>query len=749
MSNIKRRHFLQLAGSTLATLGLSQFDIQRQGIRFARSVAQGTSRKLALIVGVNEYDSFEISSLRGCVTDAYLMQELLVHQFGFQPQDVRLVTDDSDVKPTRAGILQAFQEHLIDQAKPGDVVVFHFSGHGSQVSDQPDCDSRQGKNAIAECVNSTLCPSDSFALGATSEGGVVNDITGHSLFLLMSRVNTDNMTVVLDSCHSGGGTRGNYLVRSIPRLGGSDRFRPSPAEQELQQRLLSELNLSPEEFIRLRRLGVAKGTVIASARRNQFAYDVPYGDFHAGAFSYTMSRYLWQQGRPESFDDALNGIALKVRSQASSYGAQDLVVEYAPNTQNQQQSFFFLKEGTPAAEAVVLEGAQAGSIPFWLGGVSSQALDSYSSDTIFMAIDASGNTIGRVRQTSRDGLTGFGEVIEGKVADLTPGTLLREEILGVPTNLTLKVGLDESLGADLEAVRSNLPKLNRVEETPLNQSESVDYIIGKLDAEGRRTLQKTQINPLPALGSIGLFSPSLVPVTDSFGPAGQSGASAMGRLRQKFQSLLAARILLLTGGGSNSDLKIQAVIQDKARGIGSAIATRGAQEAGLVKSLGQPKPLKPETQVEIEITNHESRDLYIGALVIDSDGNLSILYPVDWEAPESASLVPAGRSLTIPRPTDVPFIAYGPAGTFELLMLASTKPLRNTLRGLQRITRARGVSRGEFLGLEADEPVEVMEALLGDFNEQTRAGLKAQQADRAQVDGSQIAVFSTLMQVTD
>ncbi|WP_223210404.1 caspase family protein, partial [Microcystis aeruginosa] len=43
----------------------------------------------------------------------------------------------TDKEATRENILQAFEEHLIQWAQPGDVVVFHFSGHGSQVFD-PD-----------------------------------------------------------------------------------------------------------------------------------------------------------------------------------------------------------------------------------------------------------------------------------------------------------------------------------------------------------------------------------------------------------------------------------------------------------------------------------------------------------------------------------------------------------------------------------------------------------------------------------
>ena len=747
MSPIKRRHFLQLAGSTLFTLGLSQFELQRQSFQFAKAMAKSTSRKLALLVGVNGYESRYLNPLWGCVTDAELMKELLVHRFGFNPDDVLLVTDKSEIKPTRAGILQAFEEHLIAQAKPGDVALFHFSGHGNQISDQPDCD------AIAlgvgnQCVTSTLCPSDSFAAGTTFQGGVVNDITGHTLFLLMSRVATENMTVVLDSCHSGGGTRGNYLVRSVSRLGGSEAFLPSPAEKELQRRLLAELGMTSNDFIRLRREGVAKGVVIASAQRNQFAYDVPFADFSAGAFTYTMSRYLWQQGRAESFTEALKGISLKARSQAGKNRYQDLLVEYAPRSQNQREPFFFLEPETPAAEAVILEGATGGSIPFWLGGVSAQALEAYSSDTFFIAIDASGKQIGRLKQMSRQGLKGYGTVVKGRAADFVPGTLLREEILGLPTDLRLKVGLHESLGSDSGAVKSVLETMSRIEVVPLEQSQGVDYIVGRLQDEGRRSLKRAQVKPLPPISTIGLFGASLEPLMDSFRFQGDP-IDVMGRLRQKFKSLLAARILKLMGGGGNlSELKVQAEILNLSDRGRATIATRPAKEAGLVKRFEALRPFKPETEVKIEVTNHESKDLYISALVINSDGNLNVLYPVDWEAPESASLVAAGESLIIPRSQDKPFITYGPAGTFELLLLASRRPLRHVLRGLQRIAESRGVSRGEFLGLEANEPTEVMDALLGDLDDQKRSGLRTQ-PNRVQVDGRAIAVLSTLIEVTD
>src|SRR5919202_55575 len=279
MYRISRRHFLQFAGSALGTLGLSQLNIQQQADRYGKVLAQSTPRKLALLVGINQYPS---QPLRGCVNDMELQRQLLIHRFGFNPKDIHTLTDR---QATRQGILEAFEEHLIRQAKPGDVVVFHYSGHGSQVND-PDGDN-------PDKLNSTFVPIDAFLpSGFPNTGGVVQDIMGHTLFLLMSAVQTENITVVLDSCYSGGDTRGNFLIRS--RDGGS-QLQISPDEKVYQEQWLSRLKMSPQEFIKQRQAGVAKGVVIASTQRDQTAADTPFNDFYAGAFTYLMTQYLWEQ----------------------------------------------------------------------------------------------------------------------------------------------------------------------------------------------------------------------------------------------------------------------------------------------------------------------------------------------------------------------------------------------------------------------------------------------------------------------
>ena len=128
---MKRRHFLQFSSSLLASLGISQLDLIYGANRYGKVLAQSTSRQLALLVGINNYTS-GIRPLQGCLTDVEMQRELLIHRFGFNPKDILEV---NDTKATRSEIITAFEEHLIKQANPDDIVVFHFSGHGSRIID--------------------------------------------------------------------------------------------------------------------------------------------------------------------------------------------------------------------------------------------------------------------------------------------------------------------------------------------------------------------------------------------------------------------------------------------------------------------------------------------------------------------------------------------------------------------------------------------------------------------------------------
>ncbi|MGV0029188.1 caspase family protein [Phormidesmis priestleyi] len=738
MPLIKRRRFLQFAGSTLATIGLSQFDLMNQGDRYAKVLAQTTPRKLALLVGINKYPA-GIPTLGGCLTDVEMQRELLTHRFGFNSSDILTIADNTEMKPTRQNILNAFENHLIKQAKPGDVVVFHYSGHGSLVIDPSPLQEFGGRDG-------TIVPYDRMPQN-TRDVGKVQDITGRSLFLLMQALNTENVTVVLDSCHSGGGSRGNLVFRSIPsRLDASKDADMSDEELEYQQRWLSDLKLS-KTFDSLRRKGIAKGVAIGSAQYNQLAADAPFDGFNAGAFTYLLTRYLWQQTANQSIGSAFANLGRLTKDVANSSGVTQEPVLATHPKDNEDKPTYFLKSSTPSAEAVV-RGVKNGQIEFWLGGVSSQSLAASNQGSIFTLIDLAGKELGKIEQTSRVGLVGYGKLQSGNADAVKAGTFLREEVRGVPTDLTLRIGVDRSL--QNESPQAELKTIKRVEVVTIGQQ--ADYLLGRFTEETLRQAKQSGIKDLPPVGSVGLFTAGLLPISGSFGRAGESASAAVNRLRPRFQMLLAGRILQLAATNIPSDLKVTVTVAPIGnRGAADSFGSRGAQEAALVPRSLPVQKLKPGTNLQVQVTNRESRNLYMSVLVIGSDGDITVLFPVTWSEPEASALIAPGKTLSVPRPEDkdINFTVQGPSGALELLVLASTEPLRNALKGLQAIAKARGI-RGGYLPLQVDEPVvEVMGSLLGDLNNLSRATVGITSGGIARVNGNQLVALSTTIEVVE
>lgn len=147
--------------------------------------------KKALLVGINDYSPVGAGGpdLRGCVNDVKDIAHSL-NALGIIPATPRTMRILTDRRATRAAILDGLK-WLVKSAKKGDTLVFHYSGHGSQVADVSG-DEIDGKDE-------TICPHD------YASAGMIKDDDFRSIFKgLAAGVNLD---VILDSCHSGSGTR--------------------------------------------------------------------------------------------------------------------------------------------------------------------------------------------------------------------------------------------------------------------------------------------------------------------------------------------------------------------------------------------------------------------------------------------------------------------------------------------------------------------------------------------------------------
>ncbi|MBL9124563.1 MAG: caspase family protein [Planctomycetaceae bacterium] len=184
------------------------------------AVARGASggQKLAIVVGVNDSPRFRLATgarprpLAGAERDAAALAELLRLKFGFAPADVQLLTGQAATLEAVRGALARVRGQA---TAADDQVVFYFSGHGTQLTDRVPLDE-------PDELDEALCLFDAEASGANM---LVDDELGRWLDALPCR----RVTVVLDCCHAGTGTKDaddEIVARFLPGAAQGDAARP-------------------------------------------------------------------------------------------------------------------------------------------------------------------------------------------------------------------------------------------------------------------------------------------------------------------------------------------------------------------------------------------------------------------------------------------------------------------------------------------------------------------------------------------
>ncbi|GAA0140155.1 hypothetical protein LIER_01561 [Lithospermum erythrorhizon] len=144
-------------------------------------------RRLAVLVGCNYPDTR--NELHGCYNDVLAMKELLKSErFGFEEDNIEIMTDKhgSSNMPTGVNIKKALSK-MIDQAKPGDVLIFHYSGHGTLI------DLNKSGHLYKKKKEEAIVPTDFNMITNLDFRNLVNRLPKGATF-----------TIISDSCHSGG-----------------------------------------------------------------------------------------------------------------------------------------------------------------------------------------------------------------------------------------------------------------------------------------------------------------------------------------------------------------------------------------------------------------------------------------------------------------------------------------------------------------------------------------------------------------
>jgi hypothetical protein len=245
--------------------------------------------KKALVVGIDKYRNPEWN-LQGCTMDAAVMSGVLQDHYGFPRENIRMVLDD---RATKSNLLERL-DWLVRGAQPGDILVFFYAGHGSQVRD------RDG-DELDDQMDEILCPHD-----LNWDDPLTDDIL-HNCFKQLPQ--GANLTVVFDCCNSGTGTRSLWApVAPDGKVGAVEyrkvRYIKPPLDIEYRSRGIK---------LETRRIGEAvmqeNHVLLTAAASYQEAQETRIDGQVRGAFTYffveTLKRLNWTSTYRQAHDDTL------------------------------------------------------------------------------------------------------------------------------------------------------------------------------------------------------------------------------------------------------------------------------------------------------------------------------------------------------------------------------------------------------------------------------------------------------------
>lgn len=292
----------------------------------------------ALLIGIDRYSQTPLSdgtyypNLGGCVRDIEMVEQMLKSRLKLPDGRItKLISRNSDGDddkpfvnspslPTYKNLVKAFKD-LTKKAREGDQIYIHYSGHGGRCATMfPEL---KGANGLDESV----VPCDIGQNGAC----YLRDIEMAYLLKTMGEKKL-TVTIVLDSCHSGGATRAflfsatkpsTATVRCVP---GFIDMTPPPKNSLVLNRVKLVAAFKSKSTAAVSRnvnatsgwrIGAPENCVlIAACRADELANEDAFGDGgeRNGALTYWMLDALKQMGDGYTYKMLYNRVAAKVRA---------------------------------------------------------------------------------------------------------------------------------------------------------------------------------------------------------------------------------------------------------------------------------------------------------------------------------------------------------------------------------------------------------------------------------------------------
>lgn len=289
-----------------------------------------TPKLYALLIGIDRYSQVPLPDgsyyphLGGCVRDINNVEQMLKKRLELPDSQitkllsVRTFDDETDEfgedSPTYENLVAAFKKITAD-AQNGDQLYIHYSGHGGRCATMfPEI---KGENGLDE----SLVPCDIGENGAC----YLRDIELAYLLRAMDEKGI-SVTLILDSCHSGGATRGreNGSGGAVPRGINSIDMRPPPETSAVagKEILIKQIQNAPLPAQRSFQTNAGwnltmpeKCVFLAACRANELANEYPFdGKQNNGALTYWMLDALNQLDGESTFQMLYNRVVAKVHA---------------------------------------------------------------------------------------------------------------------------------------------------------------------------------------------------------------------------------------------------------------------------------------------------------------------------------------------------------------------------------------------------------------------------------------------------
>jgi hypothetical protein len=550
---------------------------------YAKTIAQ---QKRALLIGIANYPVESGWKSLNALNDIEYLKNILPLR-GFPVANITTLVNEN---ATKAGIEYAVSQ-LIAVSGPGDIIMFHFSGHGQQITD----DSTDEADGFDEAwvpfdAQARYSPTPRPTAPAyRGEKHIRDDQVGKWLDSLSLKVGANgSILVCVDACHSGTATRSQQLgvVRGDPT--------PFKIPGKKNERIAGSLGMAETDFFGSD--GGSKANVVSfsASSPTQVNYEtIDANNKNVGSLTYAFSKALADLPANSSYSDVFFRIKAMI---------QAWIPAQFPMMEGNGKQQLFAGQYNPAGDAIYVDR--------WSGDtaitVKMGSLQQLSPGAELLLIDP---------QTKKEAATAVAtkvSMVETMARVSTPldkTKLWEVRIKSLPVSpYKLQVGYDEA----------NIPK---------SWIPMLDKALSTYGFTEKSSNPDCWITYLKDTGLVVVTKYDDFAYNDTKVANGKLDQAAVDALKSPLQGIARVNFFrrMPDGGPLFDKVTLQLMAKDGR------------------KSTEHELSFKEKDLFDLVLNNKGSKPVYYSIVLIAPNGEMEVLLPVAGESPESRSLQPGTK----------------------------------------------------------------------------------------------------------